>query len=131
VKMKRWIGMAMLVTLAAWGTTASAAQDTKATGATTAAADNMTPYRTLASDTLTAFKAHDVATTKKKAKELEKAWDNDQKALQKQSPDVWGQIDKAMDAFIKPVQQKTADPAQVHHAYDAFIAKRQLAVKGK
>ena len=63
-----------------------------------------------------------------KAKELEKAWDNDQKALQKKSPDVWNQIDKAMDDFIKPLGDKTPDAAKVQAAYDTFIAKLQLAV---
>jgi hypothetical protein len=91
--------------------------------------DNMTPYRILAADTLKAFKAHDMATAKKKARELEVAWDNDQKALQKQSPDVWTQIDKAMDDFIKPISNKAADAAKVQTAYDTFIAKLQLAVK--
>jgi hypothetical protein len=69
-----------------------------------AADDNMTPYRKLATDTLQAYKAHDMPAAKKKARELEVAWDTREKALQKKSPDLWGQIDKAMDAFIKPVQ---------------------------
>jgi hypothetical protein len=89
----------------------------------------MTPYRKLATETLTAFKAHDTPTAKKKARELEAAWDTREKALQKKSPDVWGQIDKAMDAFIKPVQDKSPDPAKVQTAYDTFIATLRLAVK--
>ena len=134
--MKAWIGIAMLVTSALCGTIASSAQEPKpaegqsppAAGAV-AADDNMTPYRTLAADTLKAFKAQDVPTAKKKARELEVALDTHEKALQKESPDVWGQIDKAMDDFIKPVQGKSPDPAKVQAAYDAFIAKLQLAVK--
>jgi hypothetical protein len=92
--------------------------------------DNMTPYRTLASDTLKAFKASDLATARKKAKELETAWDKNEKALQKASPEIWNQIDKAMDDFIKPLSGKSPDAAKVQAAYDAFIAKLQLAVKG-
>jgi len=116
--MKTCIRTSMLVALAlGWMVTAVAAAD-----------DNMTPYRTLAADTLTAFKAHDIATAKKKARELEVAWDTQQKALQKKSPDVWSQIDKAMDDFIKPIGGKSVDPAKVQAAYDAFIAKLQLAV---
>jgi len=58
------------------------------------------------------------------------AWDKGEKALEKKSPDVWGQIDKAMDAFIKPVMHdKSPDSAKVQTAYDTFIAKLQLAVK--
>jgi hypothetical protein len=135
--MKASIRIAMLVTLTVCGTVAIAAQEPKpvvgqstpAAGAA-AADDNMTPYRNLAADTLTAFKAHDMATAKKKARELEVAWDTREKTLQKKSPDLWGQIDKAMYAFIKPVMQgKSLDPAKVQMAYDTYIAKLQLAVK--
>jgi hypothetical protein len=134
--MKAWMRIAMVTTWIACGTLVASAQEPKrAVDQSTPAAgtavpdDNMTPYRKLAADTLAAFKAHDVAATKKKARELEVAWDTREKALQKKSPDLWGQIDKAMDAFIKPVQGKSPDPAQVQTAYDAFIAKLQLAVK--
>ena len=134
--MKASIRMAMLVTLTVSGTIAIAAQQPKPASQSTRAAgavaadDNMTPYRNLAGDTLAAFKAHDMATAKKKARELEVTWDTREKALQKKSPDLWGQIDKAMDAFIKPVMQgKSLDPAKVETAYDTYIAKLQLAVK--
>jgi hypothetical protein len=91
-------------------------------------ADHMAPYRTLAADTLAAFNAHDMPTAKKKARELEVAYDKGEKALQKKSPAQWGEIDKAMDDFIKPImKQKSPDAAKVKAAYDAFIAKLQGA----
>ena len=134
--MKAWIRIAMLVTLTVSGSIASLAQEStpaldqsKPAAGTPAADDNMTPYRKLAADTLNAFQAHDMPTAKKKARELEVAWDTREKALQKKSPDLWGQIDKAMDDFIKPLQGKSPDPAKVQAAYDAFIAKLQLAVQ--
>jgi hypothetical protein len=135
--MKAWTRIAMLVTLTVCGTIASSAQEPKPavdqsepSAGTPAADDNMTPYREIAADTLQAFKTDDRPTAKKKARELEVAWDTREKALQKKSPDLWGQIDKAMDAFIKPVMQdKSPDPAKVQAAYDTFIAKLQLAVK--
>ena len=134
--MKASIRIAMLVTLAVCGTVASPAQEpkravdqVKPSAGAASADDNMTPYRTLAADTLKAFKAHDMPSAKKKARELEVAWDTREKALQKKSPDLWGQIDKAMDAFIKPMKDKSPDPAKVQTAYDTFIAKLQLAAK--
>jgi len=133
--MKAWIRNAMAVTLSVAGTISSSGQEPNRAGQARSAAsapaadDNMTPYRKLAADTLQAFKAHDMSTAKKKARELEVAWDAREKALKKRSPDLWGQIDKAMDDFIKPVQGKSPDPAAVQTAYDAFIAKLQLAVK--
>src|SRR5947207_5505440 len=115
--MKTWSRMAMLVTLIVSGTMALAADD------------NMSPYRKLAADTLQAFKAHDMAAAKKTARQLEVAWDDNEKALEKKSPDVWNQIDKAMDGFIKPVMNdKSPDPVKIQTAYDTFIAKLQLAV---
>ena len=133
--MKAWIRIAMLLALTVNGTIAAWAQEPRAaldqprpTAGAPAADDNMTPYRKLATDTLQAFQAHDMPTAKKKARELEVAWDTHEKALQKKSPDLWGQIDKAMDGFIKPVQDKSPDPAKVQTGYDTFIAKLQLAV---
>jgi hypothetical protein len=133
--MKAWIRIAMLLALSVCVTMPALAQELKPApdqskpASAAAADDNMTPYRKLAADTLTAFKAHDMVTAKKKARELEVAWDAHEKALQKKSPDLWGQIDKAMDDFIKPLQGKTPDAAKVQTAYDTFIAKLQLAVK--
>src|SRR5258708_3413120 len=133
--MKVWISIAMLGTLTAYGTIAPSAQEpkpavdqSKPTAGTAVADDNMTPYRKLATDTLQAFTAHDMPTAKKKARELEVAWDTREKALRKNSPDLWGQIDQAMDAFIKPVQGKSPDPTKVQTAYETFMAKLQLAV---
>ena len=130
--MKALIRIAMLGTLSVCGTIALSAQEpvnqSQPAARAAAADDNMTPYRKLAADTLMAFKANDMPTAKKKARELEVAWDTHEKALQKKSPDLWGQIDKAMDAFIKPVQDKSPDPAKVQTGYDTFIAKLQLAV---
>ena len=130
--MKSWIGLALFVSVGVCGTTATLASAPFVAQSTAAqmADDNMTPYRKLAADTLTAFKANDLATARKKAKELETAWDKNEKALQKKSPDVWNQIDKAMDDFIKPLAGKTPDAAKVQATYDAFIAKLQMAVKG-
>ncbi len=133
--MKAWIRIAMLVTLTACGARMSSAQEpkpavdqSKQAADAPAVDDNMTPYRKLAADTLNAFQAHDIPTAKKKARELEVAWDTHEKALQKKSPDLWGQIDKAMDAFIKPLG-KSPDPAKVQAAYDTYISKLQLAVQ--
>src|SRR5436190_23549724 len=99
--MKAWIRIAMLVML------------TMGAAGVAVADDNMTPYRTLAADTLTAFKAHDMTTATKKARELEVAWDSHEEALQKKSPALWKQIDDAMDVLIKPLKDKSPDPAKI------------------
>jgi hypothetical protein len=121
--MKTLLKVVMPMAFALCVTIASSAQQSQSSP------DNMTPYRVLAADTLAAVNAHDLSTAKKKARELEVAWDKGEKALEKKSPDLWGQIDKAMDDFIKPImKQKSPDPAKVKTAYDGFIAKLQGAV---
>jgi hypothetical protein len=130
--MRPWIRIALLVALPVSGTIAASAHEPAPAVNLSKPApgdDNMTPYRKLAEDALTAFKAHDLPMARKKAKELETAWDKNEKALQKGSPEVWNQIDKAMDDFIKPLSDKAPDGAKVQTTYDAFIAKLQLAVK--
>jgi type II secretory pathway component PulJ len=131
--MRTSLRIALLLTLAMWGTAAVSARSPRPVDRLTLAAaadDNMTPYRKLATDTLEAFKAHDLTTARRDGKALETAWDKNEKALQKSSPEVWKQIDKAMDDFIKPLQAKAPDANKVQTTYDAFIAKLKLAVKG-
>jgi hypothetical protein len=132
--MRTCFRLAMLLVFGAWGMVGVSAHPATAVNlaapSLTAVDDNMTPYRKLAEDTLKAFKAMDLPTARKKAKELETAWDKNEKALQKASPAVWDEIDKAMDDFIKPLQDKAPDAAKVQTAYDAFIAKLKLGVKG-
>lgn len=99
------------------------------TAARFAADDNMTPYRNMATETLKAFQANDLATARKRAKDLETMWDKNEKQLEKTSPEVWKQIDKAMDDFIKPLSDKTPDAAKIQAAYDVFIEKLKLGVK--
>jgi len=103
-------------------------------GAMTASAaaldDNMTPYRKLANDSMAAYEAHDMPTAKKKAHALEKAWDKREKALKKKSPDVWEQIDTAVDAFVKPMMKKEEpDVVKTVRAYDTLLSKFELAVR--
>jgi uncharacterized membrane protein YkoI len=90
--------------------------------------DKMAPYRTLADDALKAFKAGDFATAKKKAKELEKAWDTNSKADLAKKPELWKEIDTALDAFIDPLlKEASPDATKVQAAHKEFIAKLSKA----
>lgn len=132
--MKTLIRLGILMMLTVGGTNATAAREPKPTNPSAPAAarvrdDNMTPYRNLATDTLKAFKANDLVMARKKAKELETAWDKNENALKKESRALWDQIDKAMDDFIKPLSGKAPDADKEQAAYDVFIEKLKLAVK--
>jgi hypothetical protein len=95
-----------------------------------AATDSMTPYRTTAKEILKAFKAGNMDAAKAKGREIQKAWDSEQKALKARAPSAWKAVDHAMDAFVKPIIHEAApDPAKVQAAYDDFIAKLDAAAK--
>jgi hypothetical protein len=92
--------------------------------------DSMKPYRTLAEETLKAYNGGDKATAKKKARELEKAWDTTGKSELASNPDLWESIDQSMDAFIKPViKDDGTDPSKIKAAYDEFINGLNKAAK--
>jgi hypothetical protein len=108
------------------------AQDKKQKPRMATETDDMTPYRTMAKDILTAFKTGDMETAKAKSKEIQKAWDHEQKALKSRAPDKWKAADKAMDGLVKPILWKgllkaKPDPAKVQTAYNAYIATLDAA----
>jgi hypothetical protein len=90
--------------------------------------DKMAPYKTLADAALKAFKGGDLAGAKKKAKELEKAWDANSKSDLGKKQDLWKEIDAAVDAFIDPLMKEASpDAAKVEAAHKDLIAKLNKA----
>jgi hypothetical protein len=97
---------------------------------TAAPTDSMTPYRTTAAEILNAFKAGNMDAAKSKSKEIQKAWDGEQKALKARAEDVWKAADHAMDLFVKPIiKDDDLDAAKVQAAYDAYISTLDAAAK--
>jgi len=114
----------MTVTLAA-GILLAASLGSSATAQSPSVRDDkMAPYRVLADEALKVFKAGDLAGAKKKAKELEKAWDTNSKADLAKKPELWKEIDTALDTFIDPLMKEAApDAAKVQAAHKEFLAK--------
>jgi hypothetical protein len=116
---------AILVSLAWIGMPASGYE---ASQCTALPASNIGAYKTLADETWTAFKAGDLTTAKKKAKELEKAWDSTGKTDLAKKPDLWKEIDTAMDSFIDPIlKEEKPDAAKVEMGYKDFLTKLKKA----
>lgn len=98
----------------------------------TAGLDNtkMGVYRALAQLSYQAFQKGDNANAAELARILERAWDKGEGDLSKSGPATWKQIDKAMDAFIKPLIRdsvKAPDPTQVQTAYNGYLEKFKQA----
>lgn len=95
----------------------------------------MGPYRALAQHTFAEFQKGDNAAAAQLARVLERVWDKGEDyggdtALKKTHPDLFEEIDKAMDEFITPLTEyktKAPDPAKVKAAYAAYLEKLKLA----
>lgn len=103
----------------------------------TAGVDNskMGPYRALAQLAYASFQKGDVPAAAQLSRILERVWDKAEDyggdtALKKTNPQVFEQIDKAMDEFITPLVEskaKAPDPARVKITYAAYLEKLKLA----
>ena len=110
--------------------TTSVAQDRKVTQTAGVDNTNMGTYRALAQLSYQAFQKGDYATAAELARILERAWDKGEGDLAKSNAELYGQIDHAMDVFIKPVighAAKTPDPAEIQVAYNDYLEQLKRA----
>lgn len=87
-------------------------------------------YRSLAQKAMAAVQQNDLATAATLCKTLEQDWDEGSTSIRQKSPDLWGQIDDAMDDFIHPIigsGGKTPNPAALDKAYQNFLSKLNQA----
>lgn len=95
----------------------------------------MGAYRALAQHAYAEFQKGDTATAAQLGRVLERVWDKGEDyggdmALKKTHPDLFEQIDKAMDDFITPLadyKTKAPDPARVKAACNTYLEKLKLA----
>lgn len=95
----------------------------------------MGAYRALAQHAYSEFQKGDVASAALLARVLERVWDKGEDyggdtALKKTHPDLFEEIDKAMDDFITPLtdyKSKAPDPAHVKAAYSSYLEKLKQA----
>jgi hypothetical protein len=113
----------------------AAAQDRKVPQSAGVDNTKMGPYRALAQQIFTEFQKGDMASAAMLARVLERVWDKGEDyggdtALKRTHPDLFDQIDKAMDDFISPLTEyksKAPDPARVKAAYNSYLEKLKLA----
>jgi hypothetical protein len=86
----------------------------------------MGAYRALAQLSFQAFQKGDNVTAATLARILERTWDKGEADFEKSNPDLRDKIDRAMDAFIKPIMayaNKRPDPIQAQAAYNDYLDK--------
>jgi hypothetical protein len=72
---------------------------------------DMTPYETMAKESLKLVAAGDMPGALKKARELERKWDSETSELKKDDPTLWEVIDEQMDAAIEALMKTDAKKA--------------------
>lgn len=134
-KSKELVFAAIAGLLAAAMVTSVCAQEKKVPQSAGVDNSKMGPYRALAQHTFAEFQKGDNAAAAQLARVLERVWDKGEDyggdtALKKTHPDLFEEIDKAMDEFITPLTEyktKTPDPAKVKAAYNNYLEKLKLA----
>jgi hypothetical protein len=94
----------------------------------------MGAYRALAQLSFDAFDSGDKALAARLARILERTWDRGEEGsgnnkLEATNPNLFRQIDRAMDLFIKPIiayDNTTMDRAKVEAAYEDYVRKLKL-----
>jgi hypothetical protein len=76
-----------------------------------ATAYDMTPYETMAKETLRLVNAGDMKGALKEAKDLEQKWDKGTTDFKKSDAATWGSIDKQMDVVIAALKKNDAKKA--------------------
>jgi hypothetical protein len=111
------------------------AQDTHQSQGSGVDNTKMGPYRALAHIAYAAHQKGDDATAAQLARILERVWDKAEDyggdtALSKTNPDLFKQVDKAMDDFVAPLENYSKvplDAAKLKTAYNAYLEKLKLA----
>lgn len=95
----------------------------------------MGAYRALAQRIYFECQKGDIATAAELSRVLERVWDKSEDyggdtALKKTHPDLFEEVDKAMDDFLTPLMEyksKAPETARVKTAYNAYLEKLKLA----
>jgi hypothetical protein len=82
---------------------------------------DMTPYETMAKESLRLVAASDMTGALKKARELEAKWDADTTDLRTADPALWNLIDGQMDAAI--VALMTTDAKKATDELNSYLEK--------
>ena len=113
----------------------ASAQDKKAPQTAGVYNTKMGAYRAIAQHAYLEFQKGDTEAAAQLAHSLERVWDKGEDyggdtALKKTHPDLFEQIDKAMDDFVLPLMDyktKSPDAARIKSAFNTYMEKLKLA----
>lgn len=97
------------------------AEDVQAAEVDTSALGDLSGYKALANDVITALKDKDADKAKSKISEIETAWTKDEKTLSAQSPKAWDVVNKAFTQAAALVKATEVDFDKAKEAMDAYV----------
>ena len=130
-----FFALLLAIVIAQGAVSPASAQEKKAPQTDGVDNTKMGAYRAIAQHAYLEFQKGDSAAAAQLARSLERVWDKGEDyggdtALKKTHPDLFEQIDKAMDDFITPLMDyktKTPDPARVKAAFTTYMEKLKQA----
>lgn len=84
---------------------------------------DLSPYRTIAVDTLVLVDKGEIPAARLRVKDLETAWDKSEATLKPKDKAIWTSIDGLIDAALTDLRSPNPQPATCAASLKALIAK--------